>query len=145
MMPYLGQSLQTINVYNYFKLLTARITHMSEPFSEQIDFVIPYLRNLMRLLMFFLIDLSESRLDNKDELVKTVNKIILVLLEKMPADHLLEVMTMLLKYSIKNKLVKKLSQLLMKCIQKSITSPSFAVKAQKNVKLLFNFFISLIQ
>jgi len=39
----------------------------------------------MRLTIFFLIDLSESRLDNKDELTRTVNKIILVFLDKMPA------------------------------------------------------------
>lgn len=63
----------------------------------------------------------------------------------MPADHLLEVMTMLLKYAVKNNLVKKLTQLLMKCVQKCTQSQSFAVKSQKNVKLLFNFFISLME
>ncbi len=95
--------------------------------------------------MFFLIDLSESKLDNKDELTRAVNKIILVLLEKMPAEHLLEVMTLLLKYAIKNNLIKRLSQLLMKCIIKSTHSISFTQKTQKNVKLLFNFFIQLIE
>jgi len=51
--------------------------------------VTPYLRNIMRLLIFFLVDLNDSRLDNKDELTKIINKTILLLLEKMPADHLL--------------------------------------------------------
>jgi hypothetical protein len=66
MIPYLGQSLQSINIYNYFKLLTNRINIMCEPKVSQIDLITPQLRNLMRLVMFFLIDLSESRLDNKD-------------------------------------------------------------------------------
>ncbi len=30
MVPYLNQKLQSINIYNYFKLLTARITQMCE-------------------------------------------------------------------------------------------------------------------
>ena len=33
----------------------------------------------------------------------------------------------------------------MKCIQKTTSSQSFNVKAQKNVKLLFNFFVSIVQ
>ncbi len=63
----------------------------------------------------------------------------------MPAEHLLEVMTLLLKYAIKNNLIRRLSQLLMKCIIKATRSLSFTQKTQKNVKLLFNFFIQLIQ
>ena len=54
-------------------------------------------------------------------------------------------MTMLLNYSVKNNLSKKLSQLLLKCIIKSVRSQSFTYKTQKNVKLLFNFFVQLIE
>lgn len=61
----------------------------------------------------------------------------------MPAEHLLEVNTMLLKYSINNNLIKKLSHLLMKCINKSTKGHTFMFKTQKNIKLLFNFFIEL--
>jgi hypothetical protein len=39
--------------------------------------------------MFFLIDLSDSRMDNKDELMKLVNKTILYLLDCMLAEHLI--------------------------------------------------------
>ena len=145
MLPYLRQSIQFLNVYNYFKILTMRITTIGEPNSLQVDHVTPYLRNIMRLLMFFLIDISEAKLESNNELTKTVNKNILLLLEKMPADHLLEVMTMLFKYSITKNLPRKLSKMLMKCVQKTTSSQSFNVKAQKNVKLLFNFFVSIVQ
>ena len=58
MVPYLSQKLQSINVYNYFKLFTARITQMCEARNNEIECVTPHLRNLMRLTIFFLIDLS---------------------------------------------------------------------------------------
>lgn len=109
------------------------------------EIVIPHLRNFMRLNIFFLLDLNESKLDNKEELSKLVNKILLILLDTMPADHMFEIMTMLLNYSVKNNLSKRLNQLLMKCILKTVKRENFNSKAQKNIKFIFNFFITLIQ
>lgn len=53
-------------------------------------------------------------------------------------------MTMLLNYGLKNNLTKRLTQLLLKCINKTVQNINFQVKSQKNVRLLFNFFIGLI-
>lgn len=58
LLPYLSQNIQSINIYNYFKTLTARISYMCEPRNNQIDNVTPYLRSLLRLTMFFLVDLN---------------------------------------------------------------------------------------
>ena len=51
---------------------------------------------------------------------------------------------MILKYAVKNNLDKKLTQLLMKCINKTVKSSSFKVKSQKNVRFLVHFFVALI-
>lgn len=53
-------------------------------------------------------------------------------------------MTMLLNYGLKNNLTRRLTQLLLKCINKTVQNINFQVKSQKNVRLLFNFFIGLI-
>jgi len=54
-------------------------------------------------------------------------------------------MTMLLKCSVQNHLTKRLNGLLMKCINKTTKLASFRIKSRKNVKMIFNFFISLVQ
>ena len=68
--------------------------------------------------MFFLIDLSDSKMDNKDELMKVVNRTVLLLLDCIHAEHLIEVMMIMLEYTIKNNLNKKLGHLLTKCLAK---------------------------
>lgn len=40
----------------------------------------PFLLNLVRTLSFFLIDLDELKLENSGEMVKTINKLLLILL-----------------------------------------------------------------
>lgn len=144
-LPYLNQSLHSLNVYSYFKFLANRVGELCDPLHGDPEVIVPYLRNFVRINIFFLLDLNESRIDNKDELSKSVNKILLILLDTMAADHMLEIMSMLLNYSVKHNLSKRLNQLLMKCIMKTVKRDNFTSKAQKNIKFIFNFFITLIQ
>jgi hypothetical protein len=85
-------------------------------------YVTPYLRNLLRLLMFFLVDVNSSNLEDKQQITKSTNKVILIILDKVPADHLLEVMQMLLKYSLTQNLARTVSNLLTKCMKKTSLS-----------------------
>ena len=139
MLGFLDQSLQSINMHNYLSRLTGTLTQLEE------CHITPYLRNLLRLTMFFLVDVSLSRLEDKDQLTKATNKIVLIILDKVPADHLLEVMGMLLRYSYAHNYTNKICQLLTKCMSRTTKNASFANKANKNVKGMFNFMISFIE
>jgi hypothetical protein len=113
MLPYLDQCLQSINMHNYMSRLAATLNRINE------CHVTPYLRNLLRLLMFFLVDVNSSNLEDKQQITKSTNKVILIILDKVPADHLLEVMQMLLKYSHIQNLARTVSNLLTKCMKKT--------------------------
>lgn len=78
--PYLNGDLPFINVYNYFKYIQGIISHVN---------VERYLLLLMRTFIFFLIDLDEIKPDNNSEMMKTINKILLILLEISEPKHIL--------------------------------------------------------
>lgn len=77
--------------------------------------------------MFFLIDLDENVIDNKDEITKTVNKIILFILEKSESRHMLEVLMILLDSQLKlnANTNSKVQHLFYKCIGKVSKFPKF--------------------
>ena len=78
--PYLNGDLPFINVYNYFKYIQGIISHVN---------VGRYLLLLMRTFIFFLIALDEIKPDNNSEMMKTINKILLILLEISEPKHIL--------------------------------------------------------
>jgi hypothetical protein len=63
--------------------------------------VAPYLLHLTRYFMFFLLDISDSKFDTKAELLKLVNKLNLLLFDSMQFQHMMEVLALLLKFSLK--------------------------------------------
>jgi hypothetical protein len=62
----MNRLLSAINVYNYFKHLIYMLSMHCEGKIGNIEYIAPHYRNLLRILMFFLIDLSDSKIDNKD-------------------------------------------------------------------------------
>lgn len=72
------------------------------------------------MMMYFLIDLDENVIENKEEITKNTNRIILSILEKSESRHMLEVLVVLLDYQIKLNVNvnSKIQHLLYKCMGK---------------------------
>jgi hypothetical protein len=89
----------------------------------------------VRVLAFFLIDLDELKLENHAEMLKTINKLLLILLEISEPKLILEVLFVLMKQELKNNGNTKLTLLLPKCIGKVIKNPIFKTQNEntKNV------------
>lgn len=122
-MPYLQRELPFINVYNYFKYLQVIIV--------DVNFA-PVLSNLVSTLAFFLVDLDEIKLENNGEMLKTINKLLLIMLETSEPRHILEVLFIMMKKQFKLQDHHKLTLLLPKCVLKVIKNPSFKMQVDRN-------------
>lgn len=87
--------------------------------------------------MFFLIDLDENPIENKETIMKNINKIILQILEYSENRHMLEVLVLLLKSQLRLGATYsgKIQSLIYKCMGKVIKTPKFADKWPE--KLMF--------
>lgn len=77
------------------------------------------------MLIYFLIDLDENTIENKEEITKTVNRIILFVLERADSRHMLEVLVLLLRYQLDLNANIKIQHLIYKCIGKVTKFPKF--------------------
>ena len=123
--PYLQRELPFINVYNYFKYLQKCITNFN---------CVPFLLKLIQTLAYFLVDLDDMKLENNGEMLKTINKLMLILLESSDAKHIVEVLLLLMRDQFKSKDGSKLNLLLPKCISKVIKNPSFKLQAERTAE-----------
>ena len=57
----------------------------------------PYLLSIIRTLSYYLVDLDEIRLENNGEMLKTINRLMLVLLETSEPKHILEVLFIMMR------------------------------------------------
>jgi hypothetical protein len=127
--PFMKKEIPIINVFTYFREL-ARLFNGSEGLKYS-----HCLKDLTRMLMYFLIDLDENSIENKDEITKTVNKIILYILEKSESRHMLEVLVILLQYQLKlnSNSNSKIQHLIYKCIGKVVKFQKFEGKWRENI------------
>lgn len=65
-------------------------------------------------------------------MLKTINKLMLILLESSDAKHIVEVLFLLMRDQLKSQDGSKLNLLLPKCIAKVIKNPSFRSQAQRS-------------
>lgn len=79
----------------------------------------------MRTLAYFLIDLDETKLENYSEMLKTINKLLLILLEISDTKHILEVLFIIMKQELRRNGNIKLLLLLPKCMGKVVKNPIF--------------------
>lgn len=112
--PFMKKEIAVINAFTYFRELSRLFFNTEAPPPRYSH----CLKDLTRLLMYFLIDLDENAIDNKAEITKTVNKIILYLLEKSDKRHMLEVLFILLQYQLRHNCNTKIQHLIYKCIGK---------------------------
>lgn len=106
-------------MYSYLKELTRLICN--EPQLK----ISHCLKDLFRMLVYFLIDLDDNNIENKSEISKTVNKIILSLLEIAETRHMVEILFMLLRGEMERDSSVKLQHLLVKCMGKITQNPKF--------------------
>jgi hypothetical protein len=127
--PFMKKEIPVINVFTYFREL-ARLFNFSEGLKYS-----HCLKDLTRMLMYFLIDLDDNSIDNKDEITKTVNKIILFILEKSESRHMLEVLVILIDYQLKLNINinSKIQHLIYKCIGKVSKFPRFQERWQDSL------------
>ena len=83
------------------------------------------LRDLFRILVYFLIDLDDHNIENKGEITKGVNKLILILLENTETRYMVEVLFIILRNEIKIARNVKLQNLVVKCTSRIVTHPKF--------------------
>jgi hypothetical protein len=112
--PFMKKEIPVINVFTYFRDLSKLFGSIDgSKYSH-------CLKDLARMMMYFLIDLDENVIDNKEEITKSTNKIILTILEKSDSRHMLEVLVVLLDYQVKLNVNvnSKIQHLFYKCMGK---------------------------
>lgn len=135
--PFMKREICTINMFTYIKEL-GRFMHATEGLAkvaavgERSRFAL-HLKDLTRVLIYFLIDLDENSIDNKEQITRVVNRVILLLLEHNDSRHLLEILFLLLRTQMALNLSTKILHLLMKCIGKVCNNSSFKLREEDNL------------